>query len=73
MSCASLLCLEMPMASRCTPKKLMDGRQYASLTLRDVEAEEWLTGETLTSGFARLRRGDHHAELRDARRLSRTA
>ena len=34
-------------------QKPMDGRQYASLTLRDVEAEEWLTGETLTSGFAR--------------------
>jgi len=35
------------------PKKLMDGRQYASLTLRGVEAEEWLTGETLSSGFTR--------------------
>ena len=35
------------------PKKLMDGRQYASLTLCDVEAEEWLAGETLASGFTR--------------------
>jgi alkylation response protein AidB-like acyl-CoA dehydrogenase len=34
-------------------QKLMDGRQYASLTLRDVEAEEWLTGATLALGFAR--------------------
>ncbi len=34
-------------------QKLMDGRQYASLTLRDVEADEWLMGETLASGFSR--------------------
>ena len=34
-------------------QKLMDGRQYASLTLRDVEAEEWLAGEMLASGFTR--------------------
>ena len=35
------------------PQQLMDGRQYASLTLRDVEAQEWLTGDALELGFTR--------------------
>ncbi len=34
-------------------QRLMDGRQYGSVTLRNVEAEEWLEGDALDQGFTR--------------------
>ena len=34
-------------------QRFMDGRQYGSLTLRNVEAEEWLEGDALEEGFTR--------------------
>lgn len=34
-------------------RKLMDGRQYASIEFLSAEADEWLAGETLSEGFTR--------------------
>lgn len=34
-------------------QRLMDGRQYGSVALRNVEVEEWLEGDALDQGFTR--------------------
>lgn len=34
-------------------QRLMDGRQYGSVLLRDAEVEEWLEGDALDQGFTR--------------------
>ena len=36
-----------------TPRQLMDGRQYGSVSFTNATVEEWLEGEQVVSGFAR--------------------
>ena len=34
-------------------QRLMDGRQYGSVSLENVEVEEWLEGDAVEQGFTR--------------------